>query len=1005
MPVFWEEFHLQWKRKDAIFGQLFAYSSIVRCGKLANHSHLSFVVTALFDLWEGKNYILRASYEILLSLFSQLSEEKFIETLWPLFKNRLTFGWEKSSADSIWPLFLCMRLFPDAVTAKFLKKHWNEDIFLYENFDHLKKSLRQTTSCLPTLHPLCAEILHFCMARKDGKDIWNALVDDNLFEIDQTRKAYVGFEMVKKVLQETQKKNKAGIHKYVKSNFSNPIKFVLSPKFCTMFTKSLLSRKHPMNPAAAQLAGFLSNIVKQSKDPDIQMIILKVFLQSSAPFDQMIRLKEVSAIIQNLQPDAVKAYWELLKTFALIKSESDEEEEIGAHSKCFQSVLQIGSLVNHPIVVLDIEWRLNVIKFLFMHSFFDLHAPTEDILHCDISCRNISIILREAFSNSFYKAVNSLHQHSISLEQCLQHLLSITEYADQLMAATQFVTPCSSFRTGFHLFHDQDHISEVLEELQVCCKKALHERKHSEESNENEPSWICVVVDILLSLLSRSSNNLRCIVTTVFPLLCPFITKEALQPILDVINPEKRRRGANVNEESNLEFDSGSSDEESDDEMELTDDKVDEKFRAEVKKALGPAADDSDAESIVLSDSEMSKLDDALAKVFQSRVQTGHTQLSAEDKTMLHFRNRCFDLIISYFKSELPMDMVLHCIHPIIAAYEHGQKKNQTQLLHKAVSAIQILIKNKEVHRLLECFENLENVQKSDLKEHLEILVAKCHKETNLVVAKKLYSLCVFLVLCFRRLEAQKNSEKVKIKKGPAYMKVYEKALEQFIKSSSNMYPQFFVSLMELCPDLAWNFIKPYEMFAFDTGIRIYKRTQCLGLIFEALKFSKGQNSISTEQWMEIGNTLINAAVENLKTVLSNSEIKPVYLTELLNVIHTTNFILKEKTNQSLLENHKDILPLLSDMNKGQLKKLMKKGSAVRRKIILALGGSIPSNTKKKENISMGAEEEQHEEMNNSEEIPALDTENQNDSKSQGIEINGSVKRKSKRIKEEEIEN
>ncbi|GIX76885.1 DNA polymerase V [Caerostris darwini] len=325
------------EKKDAIFGQLFAYSSIVRCGKLANHSHLSFVVTALYDLWEGKNYILRASYEILMSLFSQLSEEKFIETLWPLFKNKLTFGWEKSSADSIWPLFLCMRLFPDAVTAKFLKKHWNEDIFHYENFDHLKKSLRQTTSCLPTLHPLCAEILHFCMARKDGKDIWNALVDDNLFEIDQTRKAYVGFEMVKKVLQETQKKK--------------TIKFVLSPKFCTMFTKSLLSRKHPMNPAAVQLAGFLSNIVKQSKDPDIQMIILKVFLQSSAPFDQMIRLKDVSAIIQNLQPDAVKAYWELLKTFALIKSESDEEEEIGAHSKCFQSVLQIGSLVNHPTVV------------------------------------------------------------------------------------------------------------------------------------------------------------------------------------------------------------------------------------------------------------------------------------------------------------------------------------------------------------------------------------------------------------------------------------------------------------------------------------------------------------------------------------------------------------------------------------------------------------------------------------------------------------------------------
>ncbi|GFX24070.1 rDNA transcriptional regulator pol5 [Trichonephila clavipes] len=164
------------EKKDTIFGQLFAYSSIVRSGRLANHSHLSYVIQALYDLWFGKSYIMIASYEILSNILSQINEEAFSENVWPVLKKKLAFEREESSADLLWPLFVCVRMFPE-VTKKFLKKYWSTDLFSSDSIDHIKKAIRQTTACLPLLHPLCSEVLKFCIARKDIKEIWKALID------------------------------------------------------------------------------------------------------------------------------------------------------------------------------------------------------------------------------------------------------------------------------------------------------------------------------------------------------------------------------------------------------------------------------------------------------------------------------------------------------------------------------------------------------------------------------------------------------------------------------------------------------------------------------------------------------------------------------------------------------------------------------------------------------------------------------------------------------------
>ena len=52
---------------------------------------------------------------------------------------------------------------------------------------------------------------------------------------------------------------------------------------------------------------------------------------------------------------------------------------------------------------------------------------------------------------------------------------------------------------------------------------------------EEEPRWAEVVVDLLLSLLSQDRHALRQVVRSVTSLLCPHMTNNALQSVMDVV--------------------------------------------------------------------------------------------------------------------------------------------------------------------------------------------------------------------------------------------------------------------------------------------------------------------------------------------------------------------------------------------------------------------------------------------------------------------------------------
>ena len=84
---------------------------------------------------------------------------------------------------------------------------------------------------------------------------------------------------------------------------------------------------------------------------------------------------------------------------------------------------------------------------------------------------------------------------------------------------------CSDHVVFGCLYNGQKTLTADLKCVNVCVT----------EQGE-EPEWVEVMVDILLSLLSQPSRHIRQVCKTVFSSICPNVTATALTAILDVSN-------------------------------------------------------------------------------------------------------------------------------------------------------------------------------------------------------------------------------------------------------------------------------------------------------------------------------------------------------------------------------------------------------------------------------------------------------------------------------------
>lgn len=85
---------------------------------------------------------------------------------------------------------------------------------------------------------------------------------------------------------------------------------------------------------------------------------------------------------------------------------------------------------------------------------------------------------------------------------------------------------------------DPEESNDVLGELQSCYQKVFRAKKPTKKSKakeEDEPEPVEVLIDILLSFLSKSSALLRSLAEQVFEIFSDKLTKKALYLMLEVM--------------------------------------------------------------------------------------------------------------------------------------------------------------------------------------------------------------------------------------------------------------------------------------------------------------------------------------------------------------------------------------------------------------------------------------------------------------------------------------
>uniref|UniRef100_A0A8C4FHQ2 MYB binding protein 1a n=1 Tax=Catagonus wagneri TaxID=51154 RepID=A0A8C4FHQ2_9CETA len=453
-------------------------------------------------------------------------------------------------------------------------------------------------------------------------------------------------------------------------------------------------------------------------------------------------------------------------------------------------ILRLVSLVDSLHAEKEEALTEEVARFCFFHSFFETKKPTSQIPETE---QHFSPALesrtREVVSGAFFSLLQTLStQFRQAPEQAQDRQpwsYRLVQFADMLLSHSRNVVPLTPFTTqqrqawdrmlktlkeletrfseakakatafqqllllvGVHLFKSPVESCDLLGDIQTCIKKSLGEktrRTRSKATNPQEPPWVEVMVEILLSLLAQPSHLMRQVARSVFSHICAHLTPRALQLILDVLNPEESQDEDDnvvVTDDSKEQplgdaEDKGSDDEdskchktseseESDEEESDEEDRdgdVDQGFREQLMAVLqagkalvsnsglglclsacqpahgasvpkgGADGEGEDEEEEELGDEAMMALDENLASLFAEqklRIQARREEknkLQKEKALRRDFQIRVLDLIEVLVTKQPENPLVLELLEPLLHIIRRSMRtssaKQEQDLLHK----------------------------------------------------------------------------------------------------------------------------------------------------------------------------------------------------------------------------------------------------------------------------------------------------------------------------------
>ncbi|XP_075760429.1 myb-binding protein 1A [Pelodiscus sinensis] len=643
---------------------------------------------------------------------------------------------------------------------------------------------------------------------------------------------------------------------------------------------------------------------------------------------------------------------------------------------------------------------MDIVRFCFFHAFFETKKPTSEIPETESlpsvpldgqshsTVANLFFSLLQILNNlpvlgdtAEAAALREKHVHGVTADRSLW-LYLILQYASTLLSHGKHVKAVTPFTAeqraawdrmlqslenlqkkdkshnmeivafqhllllvGIHLFKTPAETLDLLNDLLNCIERAFD--KKSKKADDEEPEWVEVIVEILLSLLSQPSLLMRRVSKSVFGRICPYMSKKALHLILDVLDPEqdqdeecavvvmeetdkkKKSSGANMDEEESADSsddNSSAEDGEEDSEDENNTDDVDENFRNQLMNvlqagnALGGDQSDDDVD-----DETMLALDENVSALFaeqQKRIQAKKDEKEKMRKEKIlrrDFKIKVLDLVEVFLAKQPESPLVFDIIEALLLVIEQSMSSDADKQEQDFLQKTADIFKN----RLCRAKQYCKSVgdHQADLHAQLESLVKRASKHTDSAVALYYFSASLYLFKVLKgnmaREEAATLSSSKKKQKnnkensaqtdqlsdtGLLDLKrvtmVYQEALSGFLtKRKSALTAAMFLDLLArfpvMCKPLIGTLVK-----SITAGARQHQQAQACVLLQKALQTRDLKLSMTEEEWGELIKESTSQITESLKAV-NQFKVK-VDQEKVIKCLELLNFLIKTANQQKL---------------------------------------------------------------------------------------------------------
>lgn len=762
------------------------------------------------------------------------------------------------TVDPLYLLLVIEEHHESTIDALFYKKFWQTDAILSEeNFDTFVSLLWGSKRTNAINHPFYVYFMRRLATTKHVKAFWSHV--DGLLESPSKQIELVTIHSAISIVKNLEDKSPKEVLK------------ILTPNFLKMLnangTKSI--RDEDIQEMYAELYELFDERFSALKKEEHKLQALRTFTQSSGllTVEKSSTKKFISKLISSLQLEGLIEAVNDIK--AIIVSDNDDRERQYA-----ATVLQ-KIITGNKLVLGNIEWRIEQLNFLVNLAIFkssdgvELSTKDEDInsnstnikstfYHCleaklpkldDEKTVLLGIVnhinsrLGKKDSGRFLqKSLNESH-----IAAWKKMFATTTAKVDKKDKKLMTVFHVLMLHMGLQLFNNSDVAENAIIELEAVTKRALQKK-----SNQNEPDWIEVVIDLFLTLLSQESHVLRNVIRHVFPQLCSQMTVTAFHQILSLLDLNSKENPLQVNgnnsedededddnedDEEVEEIPSGSEeDEEADvdavedsdvEDVEDENETINDTVRLAIQNALGAAGGDGEDMDIDdMDEEEAAKLDMALADAFKLLKQSRKPKITKADKiaekSLLHFRMRALDLVEIYLKNNPQMEI---CLETLIFFYDLMpiaiKNEKQSPLLPRFDGIFIQLAQLKSFS-----LETVANVTSKHLAETLTNMLEKTVKEkTNIQQLNHFARACIFLINCSQILQ----------KLTPGEDEVLRIMLEHLREFFTHRNPTLQLNSFNKILATQWNGNFKMAKFISDEGlrstVRSLRRTQSLQML------------------------------------------------------------------------------------------------------------------------------------------------------------------------------